>query len=84
MLPRLDRVLQIAQQVATAVQHVHQQGFVHGDVTSHNVLLVERPEATASCAVKLADFGEATCFCFQCNKNYVSRCICCSVQLLTP
>ena len=64
LVPRLDRVLQIAQQVATAVQHVHQHGFVHGDVTSHNVLLVERPEAPGFCAVKLSDFGESSTFGF--------------------
>ncbi|KAL0040451.1 hypothetical protein WJX77_007440 [Trebouxia sp. C0004] len=40
--PRLDRILTVAQQIAAALEHVHSQSVVHGDVTSHNVLLANR------------------------------------------
>ena len=56
--PRLDRILAVAQQIAAALEHVHSQSVVHGDVTSHNVLLANRLTQHGPCVAKLADFGE--------------------------
>ncbi|DBA66114.1 TPA: hypothetical protein ACH3X2_003111 [Trebouxia sp. C0005] len=58
--PRLDRVLAVAQQIAAALEHVHSQSVVHGDVTSHNVLLANRLTQHGPCIAKLADFGMCT------------------------
>ncbi len=56
--PRLDRILAVAQQIAAALEHVHSQSVVHGDVTSHNVLLANKLTQHGPCVAKLADFGE--------------------------
>ncbi|DBA90396.1 TPA: hypothetical protein ACH3X1_003670 [Trebouxia sp. C0004] len=55
--PRLDRILTVAQQIAAALEHVHSQSVVHGDVTSHNVLLANRVTRYGPC---VADFGICT------------------------
>ena len=62
--PRLDRILAVAQQIAAALEHVHSQSVVHGDVTSHNVLLANKLTQHGPCVAKLADFGElSACHC---------------------
>ena len=62
--PRLDRILAVAQQIAAALEHVHSQSVVHGDVTSHNVLLANKLTQHGPCVAKLADFGEpSACRC---------------------
>jgi len=60
--PRLDRILAVAQQIAAALEYVHSQSVVHGDVTSHNVLLAKRLTQHGPCVAKLADFGELSAF----------------------
>ena len=51
-LPR-ERALAIAQQIAAALQHMHEMGIVHRDMKPENVLL------TTSGQVKIVDFGIA-------------------------
>jgi len=54
----------VAQQIAAALEHVHSQSVVHGDVTSHNVLLANKLTQHGPCVAKLADFGElSACHC---------------------
>jgi len=74
--PRLDRILAVAQQIAAALEHVHSQSVVHGDVTSHNVLLANRLTQHGPCVAKLADFGElSACHC--CYRHLaVSQIVC--------
>ncbi len=53
--------LGIAEQVCAALEHAHEQGFVHRDIKPQNILLA-RPgaqAATATPVVKVADFGLA-------------------------
>ncbi len=66
--PRLDRILAVAQQIAAALEHVHSQSVVHGDVTSHNVLLANRLTQHGPCVAKLADFGELSA-CHRCHRH---------------
>ena len=62
--PRLDRILAGACQIAAALEHVHSQSVLHGDVTRYNVLLTKRLTQHGPCVAKLADFGElSACHC---------------------
>ena len=49
------KVLRLAQDVASAVAHLHQQGVMHGDLYAHNMLW-----HPASGQAVLSDFGAAT------------------------
>lgn len=49
------KVLRLAQDVASAVAHLHQQGVMHGDLYAHNTLW-----HPASGQAVLSDFGAAT------------------------
>ncbi len=51
---RIDAIVEMIAQVASGVEHVHQSGFVHGDVTPGNVAFA------ADGAPVLFDFGIAT------------------------
>jgi hypothetical protein len=51
-----DQVLRIASGLATAVDHLHQRGILHGDLYAHN-LLVDPTGASL-----LSDFGAASFF----------------------
>lgn len=48
-------ILKILIQVADSVAHIHQQGFCHGDLYAHNILI------NPNHAVLLGDFGAASC-----------------------
>jgi hypothetical protein len=50
----LESVLRIAQGIAAAAEHLHQQGILHGDLYAHNILW----DGQGGC--KLGDFGAAT------------------------
>lgn len=54
--PNARRSLQTARDLADALQHLHAQGVMHGDVYAHNVLVDEAGRAV------LADFGAASCY----------------------
>ncbi|KPK08140.1 MAG: hypothetical protein AMJ56_12105 [Anaerolineae bacterium SG8_19] len=49
----MDEILQLVQDICTALDHAHQQGVIHRDLKPENVII------TASQSVKLADFGLA-------------------------
>lgn len=49
-------LFQIATCIAGAVQHLHQQGVMHGDLYAHNILITSSGEAL------LSDYGAATFF----------------------
>lgn len=51
----IDRALQIADQVADALEVAHEKGVVHRDLKPENVMLVDQPDGTES--VKVLDFG---------------------------
>lgn len=55
------QVLAIAEQVCAALDHAHQQGFVHRDIKPQNILVANAGQATPSrpLLVKVADFGLA-------------------------
>lgn len=59
----LGRVLSIIRPLAAALHHAHGRGYVHGDVSPHNVFLCsQRHKPVGGCAtveVKLMDFGLA-------------------------
>jgi serine/threonine protein kinase len=46
--------LNIARGIASAAEHLHQQGITHGDLYGHNILLNERGDCL------LGDFGGAS------------------------
>lgn len=50
----LPMVLQIAEGIASAAQHLHQQGILHGDLYGHNILHCAQGRAL------LGDFGAAS------------------------
>jgi len=59
----LGRVLSIIRPLSAALHHAHGRGYVHGDVSPHNVFLCsQRNKPVGGCAtveVKLMDFGLA-------------------------
>lgn len=55
--PDLQAILDLAYQIATALQYCHSQGVLHQDVTSSNILLSSRADAGGARQAKLADFG---------------------------
>lgn len=59
----LGRVLSIIRPLSAALHHAHGRGYVHGDVSPHNVFLCsQRHKPVGGCAtveVKLMDFGLA-------------------------
>jgi hypothetical protein len=50
----LSTVIRIACGIASAAQHLHQQGIMHGDLYAHNILRCDEGEAL------LGDFGAAS------------------------
>lgn len=50
------KVLNILIQIADSMKHIHQQGFCHGDLYAHNILIDKND------SVLLGDFGAASCF----------------------
>ncbi|MBO0790938.1 MAG: protein kinase [Ktedonobacteraceae bacterium] len=54
-LPDLDEVAAIYQQLLDAVEYAHEQGLIHRDIKSSNVLLEERRNGPPY--IYLADFG---------------------------
>jgi len=51
----IDRALQIADQIADALEVAHDKGVVHRDLKPENVMLVDQSDGTES--VKVLDFG---------------------------
>ena len=51
--------VRIVRQVATALEAVHQEGIVHRDLKSSNIMLVADPDVTGGERAKVLDFGIA-------------------------
>lgn len=49
-------VLNILIQIADSMEHIHKQGFCHGDLYAHNILINKND------SILLGDFGAASCF----------------------
>jgi serine/threonine protein kinase len=60
--PNLLAVVITAHEIACGLQHLHQQGVVHGDLSAFNIMLSTKgPAAQAGgrgFTAKVADFGE--------------------------
>ena len=57
---QLNTILLLAMDVASGMQHIHQQDVIHGDLNPQNVLLKVKPNALPlGCIAKIADFGLA-------------------------
>ncbi len=54
--PSREQILSLLQQVATALDHIHEHGLVHGDVKPANILVANTLKGPVA---KLADFGLA-------------------------
>jgi hypothetical protein len=52
----LDAMLRLARGIASAAQHLHSRGIMHGDLYAHNILHTEDGDAL------LGDFGAASLF----------------------
>ncbi len=52
----LKRALTIAMGMASALNHLHRRGILHGDLYAHNILIDDQPNPL------LSDFGAATIF----------------------
>ena len=65
-------VYQTASEIASAMQYLHAQGILHGDLTGNNVLLttsVENLEGRKNFKAVVCDFGLATCCAAEESKN---------------
>jgi serine/threonine-protein kinase len=54
-----DRVVRIAEQIASALSRAHEAGVIHRDLKPENVLILDPPENVPGERVKLTDFGIA-------------------------
>jgi serine/threonine protein kinase len=55
--PNLISVLQTLQEIAAALQYLHRNDVLHGDLTGGNVLLTASDKDTRSFTAKVVDFG---------------------------
>ena len=56
-LPKNDReLLQVAENICEGLDHIHQSGYLHGDIKSNNILIIKY-----SCNImpKIIDFGKS-------------------------
>ena len=54
-----DRVVRIAEQIASALSRAHEAGVIHRDLKPENVLILDPPQGVVGERVKLTDFGIA-------------------------
>ena len=54
-----DRVVRIAEQIASALSRAHEAGVIHRDLKPENVLILDPPQGGVGERVKLTDFGIA-------------------------
>ena len=55
--PKKNReVLQIAENICEGIEHVHQGGYLHGDIKSNNVLIIK---CSSGIMPKIIDFGKS-------------------------
>ncbi|HEX4515427.1 MAG TPA: serine/threonine-protein kinase [Polyangiaceae bacterium] len=54
-----DRVVRIAEQIASALSRAHEAGVIHRDLKPENVLILDPPQGGTAERVKLTDFGIA-------------------------
>jgi serine/threonine-protein kinase len=54
-----DRVVRIAEQIASALSRAHEAGVIHRDLKPENVLVLDPPQGGTAERVKLTDFGIA-------------------------
>eukprot|EP00884_Botryococcus_braunii_P002388 jgi/Botrbrau1/1214/Bobra.0163s0022.1 len=57
--PCFKTIVETAFQIASAMEHLHNHGVIHGDLTGGNVLLTDDPTAAHGWMAKVADFGMA-------------------------
>lgn len=55
--PSLSAVLNTAFEIATAMEYLHEQGILHGDLNGNNVLLSHHDSNQRSFVALVGDFG---------------------------
>lgn len=51
------KVIEVALEVAFAMQHLHEVGIVHGDLKAQNVMLQGSKSSSKNFVAKVGDFG---------------------------
>ena len=71
--PDLLAVVITAHEIASGLQHLHQQGIVHGDLSAFNIMLSTKGQTAQAGArgftAKVADFGEWALQCLVCRES---------------
>lgn len=53
-----DQKLNILRQIAAGLEHIHDEGYIHGDIHPQNILFTTSPTQPYGYTVKIADYGK--------------------------
>lgn len=56
-VPQYDTITEVALEIALAMDHLHKQGIIHGDLKAQNVMLSSSRMAHKGFVAKVGDFG---------------------------